>query len=76
MSDAPTIAAAVVYFLFGGAAGLVAFAFTWKLAREYMSWFGLLIGWIPGLIAGVIVLYLWPLFAFIGIGAWAWKTGQ
>jgi hypothetical protein len=54
------------YYAMAGIVGFITFVVIWIYAL--VSWgflLGLFLGWIPALIGGVIIGYLWPVFGLL-----------
>ncbi len=58
------------YNVIGWTLGVLTFLGIWIFA--FIAWgflIGLAIGWLPGIVAGVLMRWLWPLFALLILGA-------
>lgn len=50
----------------GGIIGVLAFLGIWIYAlSEWGFLLGLMFGWIPAIIGGIVAAYIWPLLAFL-----------
>lgn len=74
-TDFPTDLFGTLYAICGAVMGFIAFGAAWWGCIMWGGFMGMLLGWIPAALAGVIVFWIGPALAIFGITIYGLMNG-